>query len=97
MFRTVAQAGVRQPSVSTPSMGDRIPEKARAPGTWGLAAIANDRGCLSPRGPLASPVVEGERLSMGLPAVLPTPPLPTIHDDEPTGSRTLARSAMEPE
>ena len=71
--------------------------QAGPPGTYELRAIANDQGYPSPKGLLAHVVVEGEPLSMSLPATLPKSPLAAIADDEITGTRTLTFSAIEPE
>jgi FtsP/CotA-like multicopper oxidase with cupredoxin domain len=68
-----------------------------APGTYELQAIANDQGYPSPTGPLAHVVVEGEPVTMSLPATLPASPLTPVGDDEMTGSRTITFTAIEPE
>jgi FtsP/CotA-like multicopper oxidase with cupredoxin domain len=71
--------------------------RAGAPGAYKLQAIANDQGYPSPTGALAHVVVEGEPLTMSLPATLPDPPLAPIGDDEITGARTITFTAIEPE
>jgi FtsP/CotA-like multicopper oxidase with cupredoxin domain len=71
--------------------------QAGAPGEYLLQAIANDQGYASPTGPLAHVVVEGEPVTMTLPATLPEPPLAPIGDDEITGARTITFTAIEPE
>ncbi len=71
--------------------------QAGAPGAYELQAIANDQGYPSPTGTLAHVVVEGEPVTMSLPAPLPESPLAPIGDDEITGARTLTFTAIEPE
>jgi FtsP/CotA-like multicopper oxidase with cupredoxin domain len=71
--------------------------QAGAPGAYELRAIANDQGYPSPTGLLAHVVVEGEPVTMSLPATLPESPLAPITDDEITGTRTITFSAIEPE
>ncbi|HEX2280318.1 MAG TPA: multicopper oxidase family protein [Thermomicrobiales bacterium] len=71
--------------------------QAGAAGAYKLQAIANDQGYPSPTGPLAHVVVEGEPLTMSLPATLPESPLAPIGDDEITGARTITFTAIEPE
>jgi FtsP/CotA-like multicopper oxidase with cupredoxin domain len=71
--------------------------QAGAPGAYELKAIANDQGYPSPTGPLAHVVVEGEPVSMSLPASLPESPLAPIGDDEITSKRTITFTAIEPE
>jgi FtsP/CotA-like multicopper oxidase with cupredoxin domain len=71
--------------------------QAGAPGTYELQAIANDQGYPSPTGPLARVVVEGEPVTMSLPASLPESTLAPISDDEITGTRTITFTAIEPE
>ena len=71
--------------------------QAGAPGAYELQAIANDQGYPSPTGPLAHVVVEGEPVTMSLPATLPDSPLAPIGDDEITGTRTITFTAIEPE
>jgi FtsP/CotA-like multicopper oxidase with cupredoxin domain len=71
--------------------------QAGAPGTYELQAIANDQGYPAPTGPLARVVVEGEPVTMSLPATLPEAPLAPIGDDEITGTRTITFTAIEPE
>jgi FtsP/CotA-like multicopper oxidase with cupredoxin domain len=71
--------------------------QAGAPGAYELRAIANDQGYPSPTGLLAHVVVEGEPVTMGLPATLPESPLAPIGDDEITGARTITFTAIEPE
>jgi FtsP/CotA-like multicopper oxidase with cupredoxin domain len=71
--------------------------KAGAAGTYALAAIVNDQGYPSPVGPLASVVVEGEPLSMPLPAALGGAPHATIRDDEVTNTRRITLSVDQPE
>jgi FtsP/CotA-like multicopper oxidase with cupredoxin domain len=71
--------------------------QAGAPGAYELKAIANDQGYPSPTGLLAHVVVEGEPVTMSLPATLPESPLVPIGDDEITGARTLTFTAIEPE
>jgi FtsP/CotA-like multicopper oxidase with cupredoxin domain len=71
--------------------------QAGAPGDYQLQAIANDQGYPSPTGVLAHVVVEGEPVTMRLPASLPEAPLAPIGDDEITGARTLTFTAIEPE
>src|SRR5215213_6113044 len=71
--------------------------QAGTPGAYELRAIANDQGYPSPTGPLAHVVVEGEPVTMSLPATLPESPLAPIADDEITETRTITFSAIEPE
>jgi FtsP/CotA-like multicopper oxidase with cupredoxin domain len=71
--------------------------QAGAPGAYELRAIANDQGYPSPTGLLAHVVVEGEPVTMSLPASLPESPLAPIGDDEITGTRTITFTAIEPE
>jgi FtsP/CotA-like multicopper oxidase with cupredoxin domain len=71
--------------------------QAGTPGAYELRAIANDQGYPSPTGLLAHVVVEGEPVTMSLPATLPESPLAPIADDEITGTRTITFSAIEPE
>jgi FtsP/CotA-like multicopper oxidase with cupredoxin domain len=71
--------------------------QAGAPGTYQLRALPYDQGYPAPTGPLARIVVAGEPLPMSLPAALPPAPLPTIRDDELTGSRELLFSRIAPE
>jgi FtsP/CotA-like multicopper oxidase with cupredoxin domain len=71
--------------------------QAGAPGTYALQALPYFQGYDAPTGPLATVVVEGEPLSMNLPATLPTGPLDSISDEELTGSRQLTFSRHAPE
>ena len=71
--------------------------QAGAPGRYPIAAVANDQGYPSPVGPLASLVVEGEPMTMALPARLGPVPLATIRDEEITNRRRIWLSAIEPE
>ena len=71
--------------------------QAGAPGAYELQAIENDQGYPSPTGSLAHVVVEGEPVTMRLPATLPDSPLAPIADDEITGMRTITFTAIEPE
>lgn len=80
-----------------PGQRAEILVQAGEPGTYALAGLPNDQGYPSPSGPLATVVVEGEPVTMALPASLPTPPLDTITDDELTGSREVVFSVRGPE
>jgi FtsP/CotA-like multicopper oxidase with cupredoxin domain len=71
--------------------------QAGAPGTYQLQALPYFQGYPAPTGPLARIVVAGEPLPMSLPTALPPAPLPTIRDDELTGSRELLFSRIAPE
>ena len=71
--------------------------QAGAPGTYEFRALPYDQGHPSPVGPLARLVVEGEPMTMKLPAALPRPPLDSIKDSEITGRRTVTFSATAPE
>lgn len=71
--------------------------RAGAAGTYALRAIANDQGYPSPVGPLARVVVEGEPMTMALPAALGGAPLPSVRDEEITHRRRLTLSVDEPE
>nr|MBA3414651.1 multicopper oxidase domain-containing protein [Chloroflexia bacterium] len=104
VLHTIAADGIQAPRMASEESllcapGQRVDVLVQAggPGTYGLAAVPNDQGYPSPTGPLAWLVVEGEPRPMALPAALPAPPLPTIRDDELTGSRRLTLSAVEPE
>jgi hypothetical protein len=52
------------------------PVQAGPAGTYTLAAAANDQGYASAVGPIASIVVEGEPLPIGIGGSLTAPPLP---------------------
>jgi FtsP/CotA-like multicopper oxidase with cupredoxin domain len=71
--------------------------QAGAIGTYAFHAIANDQGYPSPVGPLARVVVEGDPLSMRIPAAFGGAPFPTIRDAEITYTRRLTLSVDEPE
>jgi FtsP/CotA-like multicopper oxidase with cupredoxin domain len=83
--------------VVAPGQRADILVQAGAPGAPALQAIANDQGYASPTGTLAHVVVEGEPVTMSLPATLPESPLAPIGDDEITGSRTITFTAIQPE
>jgi FtsP/CotA-like multicopper oxidase with cupredoxin domain len=83
--------------VMAPGQRADVLVQAGAPGAYELQAIANDQGYPSPTGPLAHVVVEGEPVTMSLPAALPESPLTSIGDDEITGSRTITFTAIQPE
>jgi FtsP/CotA-like multicopper oxidase with cupredoxin domain len=71
--------------------------KAGASGRYAFRAVPYNQGYNSPTGPIASVVVEGDKLAMALPAKLPPSPEKLIADDEITGTRTLRFSATHPE
>ena len=79
--------------VTAPGQRVDVLVQAGEPGTYLLQALPNDQGYPSPKGILAHVVVEGEPLSMTLPATLPAAPLASIGDDELTGERTLTFTA----
>jgi FtsP/CotA-like multicopper oxidase with cupredoxin domain len=63
--------------------------KAGAPGTYPIRRLSYDQGFgPSPELEIATLVVEGEPMQMGLPTVLPTP-YAQIEDSEITGTRSL--------
>jgi FtsP/CotA-like multicopper oxidase with cupredoxin domain len=68
-----------------------------AAGTYVLQALPYFQGYDAPTGPLATVIVAGEPLAMPLPAALPPGPLPSIGDEELTGSRQLTFSRHAPE
>ncbi len=61
-------------------------------GTYALRALPYDQGYLSPAGPLARLVVEGEPMDMKLPSKLPPTPNRMITDNEITGNRVVTFS-----
>src|SRR5688500_5927129 len=61
--------------VMAPGQRADVLVQAGAPGTYKLQAIANDQGYLSPKGLLAHVVIEGEPVTMSIPATLPESPL----------------------
>ena len=71
--------------------------QAGAPGTYALAAIANDQGYPSPVGPLATLVIEGDPLPMQLPTTLGPGPHASIRDEDVTNKRVITLTALEPE
>jgi FtsP/CotA-like multicopper oxidase with cupredoxin domain len=71
--------------------------QAGAPGTYQLQGRPYDQGYPGPTGPIAKIVVAGDPLPMSLPSALPPAPLPTIRDEELTGSRQLVFSQSVPE
>jgi FtsP/CotA-like multicopper oxidase with cupredoxin domain len=83
--------------VMAPGQRADVLVQAGAPGAYELRAIANDQGYSSPTATLAHVVVEGEPVTMSLPASLPESPLASIGDDEITGTRTITFTAIEPE
>lgn len=104
VLHAIAHDGVRLAAVErmeslviAPGQRADILVQAGEPGTYLLAAIANDQGYPSPVGPLARLVVEGEPLAMTLPAVLGGAPLATIREDEITNRREITLSTIEPE
>jgi FtsP/CotA-like multicopper oxidase with cupredoxin domain len=94
---SAAQLSEVENIVTAPGQRVDVLVQAGEPGTYVLQALPNDQGYPSPQGVLAHVVVEGEPLSMSLPAALPPAPLASIGDDELTGARTLTFSADEPE
>lgn len=94
---SVAQMSEVETIVTAPGQRVDVLVQAGEPGTYLLQALLNDQGYPSPEGILAHVVVEGEPLSMTLPANLPAAPLALIGDDELTGKRTLTFTADEPE
>jgi len=104
-LNVIAQDGIRRPGMSevaslvmAPGQRADVLVRAGAPGTYSLAAIANDQGYPSPVGPLARLVVEGAPMDMALPAsALGGAPFAPIGDDEVTNRRKIWLSTIEPE
>jgi FtsP/CotA-like multicopper oxidase with cupredoxin domain len=104
-LNVIAFDGIRRPEmlaadnlVIAPGQRADVLVKAGAPGTYALAAIANDQGYPSPVGPLATLVVEGEPMAMALPAAaLGGAPLASIGEAEVTNRRRIRLSSIEPE
>jgi FtsP/CotA-like multicopper oxidase with cupredoxin domain len=104
VLRPIAYDGIRlaamehaESLVVAPGQRADVLVQAGAPGTYLLAAIANDQGYPSPVGPLARLVVGGEPLAMALPAAFGGAPLATIRDEEITNRREIRLSTIEPE
>jgi FtsP/CotA-like multicopper oxidase with cupredoxin domain len=100
------QAGARTvvPNTANPAAllfapGQRVDVlvQAGAPGTYLLSALPYAQAYPAPTGPVARIVVAGEPLPMSLPTTLPPAPLPTIRDEELTGSREVLFSRIDPE
>lgn len=90
-----SQQSIDKPDAMIMAPGQRIDVlvKAGKPGTYALRALPYDQGYLSPAGPLARVVVEGEPMDMKLPSKLPPAPYQPIKDEEITGNRTVTFSA----
>jgi FtsP/CotA-like multicopper oxidase with cupredoxin domain len=103
-LHTIAFDGIRRSQIDrfdnleiAPGQRADVLVQAGPPGTYSLAAIANDQGYPSPVGPLATLVVEGEPLAMRLPTALGPGPHATIRDEEVTNKRLITLNAIEPE
>jgi FtsP/CotA-like multicopper oxidase with cupredoxin domain len=103
-FYAVAYDGIRRSQIDrldnllmAPGQRADVLVQAGAPGTYALAAVANNQGYPSPVGPLGRLVVEGEPASMRLPAALGAGPLAAIRDQEITNTRRLTLSLQQPE
>lgn len=90
-----SQQAIDHPNAMIMVPGQRIDVlvKAGKPGTYALRALPYDQGYLSPAGPLARLVVEGEPMDMKLPSKLSPTPYRAIADNEITGNRTVTFSA----
>jgi FtsP/CotA-like multicopper oxidase with cupredoxin domain len=103
-LQVIAHDGIRKAQIDrmetllmAPGQRTDVLVQAGAAGSYALRAVANDQGYPSPVGPLARLVVEGEPLSMPLPAALGGAPLATIADAEVINKRRLTLSVEEPE
>jgi FtsP/CotA-like multicopper oxidase with cupredoxin domain len=103
-LNVIAFDGIRRPEmlaadnlVIAPGQRADVLVKAGAPGTYALAAIANDQGYPSPVGPLATLVVEGEPMAMALPAAALGGAPASIDEAEVTNRRRIRLSSIEPE
>ena len=90
-----SQQSIDHPNAMIMAPGQRIDVlvKAGKPGTYALRALPYDQGYLSPAGPLARLVVEGEPMDMKLPTKLPPVVYQPISDKEITGNRTITFSS----
>ena len=86
------------PNAMLMAPGQRIDVLVQAgkPGTYAFRAVPYDQGYAAPTGPIAWLVVEGDPMTMNLPAELPPPREKIIRDEEITGTRVLKFSTMEP-
>jgi FtsP/CotA-like multicopper oxidase with cupredoxin domain len=95
--RAVVPAAGNSAILFAPAQRVDVLVQAGAPGTYEMRALPYAQAYPAPTGLLARIVVAGEPLPMSLPTALPPPPLPTIRDDELTGSRPLLFSRIDPE
>jgi FtsP/CotA-like multicopper oxidase with cupredoxin domain len=103
-LHVIAFDGIRRPRmgqfeslVIAPGQRVDVLVQAGVIGNYALRAIANDQGYASPVGPLAQIIVDGQPVSMPLPATLGGAPLAAIRDDEVTYKRVLTYSVDQPE
>jgi FtsP/CotA-like multicopper oxidase with cupredoxin domain len=86
------------PNATLIAPGQRIDVLVQAgkPGNYLFRAVPYDQGYAAPTGPIARVVVEGEPMTMNLPARLSPPREKVIRDEEITGTRVLKVSTASP-